>query len=159
MKRLGHKRLAYAVTGLGGKTKDDADEEDNPAKRRKTKEGQNTVSGNFATTMKDAAKLKAYYVAEQSRAKQLVSTITAGTRYAWANNAENLGLLKLRLEKMENEIDVFDRDVLLLEPKDLKIKYMAARLEVQMPGFLKKRTLVDKVKAAVDRILSTPELE
>jgi hypothetical protein len=86
--------------------------------------------------LKSAYTLKATIQSTQSLASTLVSKIESGGDWSCFNNAANVGALKDALVAMEASFSEFDKTLLVMSQKDIRGKFGAEHLHVQVERFM-----------------------
>lgn len=102
-----------------------------------------------------ADKLKKFYHETTSLAHSLVARIESGDdTWSWANNDGNVGNLRLALSTLQDRLSDFDKEYLIAESKDLKTKYGAVHVTVNLENFLTLEPDMQVVSRGYKRVMS-----
>ena len=108
-------------------------------------------------TLRSAAKVKVLLLEAVTKAQETVLTVSKDTRYKWADNPENIGVVKEALGKVQAEVTTVQRDFLLQSPADLKKTYSsaadAAKLHIELEAFVKLKDKAMELNNLVTQII------
>ena len=121
--------------------------------KRKTESGD--TDDRASDTLKKAELVKKVYNQTVVQAMNLATKIASkDSRYAWANNEQNLGQLTSQLAVLQTSVGEIASEFLVQTTMAMKKRHTSARLEAELAQFVTLQDKIDALGATVKTILS-----
>lgn len=105
--------------------------------------------------MAKANKLKKAYHEATSMAVSLVGRIESGdSSWSWAHNPGNVGVLRHALDRLANSLVDFDKEFLICDNKEMKLKFGQEHLLVHLEAFAKKEDAILEVSRKYKQVMA-----